>query len=310
MLSGLCLIALAAIAWGTTGATMTLLSRDAAASPLVVGWARLAVAASCLGTALLVVQPFTRGGLPGASAARLTGRPPGTALVAGAAMAGYQLCYFSAVTLTGVAPAALLAICSAPIMIAVLAAALLGERITARVLVPLAMAVAGTALLVLGPHGLGEISGRFALGALLALGAGLSYAAFAVAAKGLVGRMSPLAVATWTFALAALLLAPALLVQPAWRQMLAAGWPLLLYLGVGPTAVAYVLFTVGLARVPATVAGIVTLLEPLTATILGVACFGEALGATGWVGAGVLIAAVALLARPRPPARGVRAGGR
>ena len=41
----------------------------------------------------------------------------------------------------------------------------------------------------------------------------------------------------------------------------------------GPTAVAYALFTQGLKRVPATVAGIVSLLEPLTAATLGVLVF-------------------------------------
>ena len=76
------------------------------------------------------------------------------------------------------------------------------------------MAVAGTALLVVGPRGFGEIAGRFGLGALLALGAGVSYAVYAVAAKGLLARVTPLAVSAITFALAALFLAPALLARP------------------------------------------------------------------------------------------------
>src|SRR5262249_25481326 len=62
---------------------------------------------------------------------------------------------------------------------------------------------------------------------------------------------------------------------------LAAGWPWLLYLGGIATAGAYAMYTVGLRHVPASVAGVTTLLEPLTATILGVALFGERLGARG-----------------------------
>ena len=58
---------------------------------------------------------------------------------------------------------------------------------------------------------------------------------------------------------------------------------------------AYGAYTVGLGRVPASVAGIVTLLEPLTATILGVALFGERLGAPAVVGAGLLVGALGLL---------------
>jgi len=79
---------------------------------------------------------------------------------------------------------------------------------------------------------------------------------------------------------------------------LAAGWPLLVYLGLVPTAAAYVIFGAGLRRVTATAAGIATLLEPLTAAGLGVLAFGERLGAMGWAGAALLLAALALLACP------------
>ena len=160
----------------------------------------------------------------------------------GLAMAAYQVCYFRAVTLVGVAAAAMLAICSAPLLIAILAALFLGERLTPLVRLSLGTAVAGTALLVVGPRGLGKVAGHFGLGALLALGARVSYAVYAVAAKGLLARVTPLAVSAITFALAAAFLAPALLVEPAPAAALAAGWPLLLYLGLGPTAVAYALF--------------------------------------------------------------------
>jgi drug/metabolite transporter, DME family len=293
MLLGLVLIAIAAASWGTTGATMTLLSREAAVSPLLVGWSRLAIAAPVLVAAAAGVGRF---------GARDPGRSPWPSLAdlplcaaLGLAMAAYQVCYFRAVTLVGVAPAALLAICSAPLLIAVLAALFLGERLTPVVRLSLGMAVAGTALLVVGPRGFGESAGHFGLGALLALGAGVSYAVYAVAAKGLLARVTPLAVAAITFALAALFLAPALLVEPAPARALAAGWPLLLYLGIGPTAAAYVMFTAGLGRVPATAAGIVSLLEPLTATTLGLLVFGERLGPLGVTGAALLLAALALL---------------
>ena len=292
MLLGLLLIAVAAASWGTTGATMTLLSRDATVSPLLVGWSRLAIAAPCL---LLAAAGAARLGPRSTRRAwpALADLPLCAAL--GLAMAAYQVCYFRAVTLVGVAAAALLAICSAPLLIAVLAAGFLGERLTPLVRLSLGTAVAGTALLVVGPRGLDQVAGRFGLGALLALGAGVSYAVYAVAAKGLLARVTPLAVSAITFALAAVFLAPALLTEPAPRRALAAGWPLLVYLGLGPTAVAYALFTVGLTRVPATAAGIVSLLEPLTATTLGLLIFGERLGAAGVTGAVLLLGALALL---------------
>ena len=45
-----------------------------------------------------------------------------------------------------------------------------------------------------------------------------------------------------------------------------------------PTAAAYVIFGAGLRRVTVTAAGIATLLEPVTASALGVLVFGERLG--------------------------------
>ena len=76
---------------------------------------------------------------------------------------------------------------------------------------------------------------------------------------------------------------------------MALGWPWLLYLGGVATAGAYAIYTVGLRHVPASVAGVTTLLEPLTATILGVALFGERLGAAGAVGALMLVSALGLM---------------
>ncbi|HET9926615.1 MAG TPA: hypothetical protein VFS98_21040 [Methylomirabilota bacterium] len=50
---------------------------------------------------------------------------------------------------------------------------------------------------------------------------------------------------------------------------------------------------------PATAAGIVSLLEPLTATTLGLLVFGERLGALGTAGALLLLAALTLLTAAR-----------
>jgi len=271
---------------------MTLLARGAAAEPLLVGFVRLAIAAPfLLGAALVSTRDW-----------RVSAARDALALLAmGAAMAAYQVFYFWAVTLTGVAVAALLPICSSPLMIAALAALFLRERLTTTVGISLAMAVVGTALLVIGPRGLGEISPGFALGSLLALGAGLSYAIYAVVGKASLTRVAPLPLAGITFTVAAAALSPVLVWEQAVAEPLAKGWPLFLYLGLVPTALAYGLYTVGLRRTPATVAGIATLLEPLTASTLGVLLFGERLGLVGSAGAALLLAAILLLTLRRTP---------
>jgi DME family drug/metabolite transporter len=305
---GLLLICLAAASWGTTGATMALLARGADANPLLVGAARLAVAAPLL----LAAARLAEGPLRTA--------PPRAALAAGLCMAAYQICYFTAVPRSGVALTALVAICSSPLMIAALAVALLGERLTARAAIALAAGVAGTALLVLGPRGVGDLTARLLGGVLLAFGAGVSYALYAVVTKRGLDRAPPLSLAAVTFSIAALAIAPALLVATAppvgpapagaagpvtasLADQVRRGWPLLLYLGAVPTALAYALYTTGLRRVPAVAAGIASLLEPLTATALGVAAFGETLGARGALGAALLLGALVLLALPERVSR-------
>jgi DME family drug/metabolite transporter len=67
----------------------------------------------------------------------------------------------------------------------------------------------------------------------------------------------------------------------------------LLYLGLVPSALAYALFFTGVRTVPGPVASIVTLVEPLTATVLATAFLGERLAPGAVVGGLLLLAAVA-----------------
>src|SRR5919106_75683 len=230
-LRGLALICLAAISWGTTGSVTAVLVSGAGASPFVIGAVRMLIAA----VLLLAGARWLTGTLHIDPADRWR------CVALGACMAAYQVTYFSAVTMTGIAVAALIAICCAPLIIALLAASMLGERITA-----------GVALA-------------------LALG------------KATLNRTAPLPLAGANFGVAALVLAP-LLAQPDAARQVALGWPWLLYLGAVATAGAYAIYTIGLREVPASVAGIATLVEPLTATLLGVGLFGERLGAAGALG--------------------------
>jgi DME family drug/metabolite transporter len=270
---------------------MTVLAERAAASPLLVGVARLWLAAILL---LLATAAAAR---PLAIAPEDRWR----CLAMGACMAGYQAAYFTAVTLAGIALVALVAICSAPLMIAALAPWLLGERLGSLVRGALLLGVLGAALLVTAPSGALDLSARFLAGVLLAFVAGLAYALYVLAAKATLRRSPPLPTTALTFTIGAVLLTPALAWTDAPLTQVALGWPWLLYLGAVATAGAYAIYTIGLRQVPASVAGVTTLLEPLTATILGVALFGERLGPAGVVGALLLVTALGLLLMHHDP---------
>jgi drug/metabolite transporter, DME family len=69
---------------------------------------------------------------------------------------------------------------------------------------------------------------------------------------------------------------------------------LLLYLGLAPTALAYGLYFTGLRTVATGSAALISLLEPITAAVLGAVVLDERLGAAGLAGA-VLIGVAVLM---------------
>ncbi len=138
-----------------------------------------------------------------------------------------------------------------------------------------------------------------------ALLAALAFAAYTVAAKRLLVRGVPGRVAVAVvFPAAGLLLVPVLLAslrdaaEPS-RLVTPGGLAVVLWLGVGATAVAYLLFTAGLRGVPAVTGATMALAEPLTATVLGVLLLGERL--TPIAGAGAAVVAIALVLAARRP---------
>ncbi len=66
------------------------------------------------------------------------------------------------------------------------------------------------------------------------------------------------------------------------------------YLGVVTTALAYLLFYAGMRTTAGSVAAVLTLLEPLVASVLAVVVLGERLRFSAVAGGGLLLAAVVL----------------
>src|SRR5438094_9757609 len=213
---------------------MTVLAARAAASPLLVGAARLWIAALLLLAAMLLTADRSHPRL--SQATHGPSRPHGSrystlgrCVLMGGCMAGYQAAYFTAVTLSGIAVTALVAICSAPLISAALAPWALGERLTPRVRVALALGVVGTALLVLAPHGALDLTARLGAGGLLALAAGLAYALYVVLAKATLARMAPLRLTALTLTVGAVLLTPATIAYNATLLTYSCGGPWRLY---------------------------------------------------------------------------------
>ena len=280
------LVLLSAVLFGTTG-TAQALGPDGT-SPLTVGAARIAI-----GGALLVAIALARRALrDGTRWSRLP------ALAGAMGVAAYQLSFFAAVDATGVAIGTVVALGSGPAFAGLLGLALRGERPTGRWAVATALAIAGAAILVLAG---GDAADVDPVGVLLALVAGASYGLYTVTSKTLLdGGHSPEGVMGVAFGTGAVLLAPALIVGDSGWVATPGGAALAVYLGIVPTAVAYVLFARGLERLPAASVATLTLAEPLTAAALGVVALGERPGPVAGAGALLVLSGlVVLAARPR-----------
>ncbi len=285
---GLLLIMLAAVLWGTVGVTTRALYSLSATTPLSIGFFRLALA-----TPVLLPATWL---LLGPKALHVYRRDLAVIGLLGVMLAAYQVCYFAAIARVGVSVAVLVTLCTAPVMVAVMSVGLHGERLTRAVLLALGCAIVGTALLV--DVRLDGVTGAAPLlGIALALGSAFGYAVITLAGRAVAGRYHPLQVTTIGFAVGALVLLPAALATGFVVSYPPLGWALLVYLGVVPSALAYIVFLSGMRTTPATVASVVTLLEPLTGVVLARVLFGETLGPLGIVGAALLLAALGLLYR-------------
>jgi DME family drug/metabolite transporter len=117
----------------------------------------------------------------------------------------------------------------------------------------------------------------------------------AIASRAIVARYHPVQPVAIAFTLSTLLLLPVVAVRGLTVHFPPAGWGLLLYLGLVPTALSYALYLRGLRTITATVSAIVALLEPLISTLLAVALLGERLSPGGALGGTLLLASVAFL---------------
>ena len=109
-------------------------------------------------------------------------------------------------------------------------------------------------------------------------------------------RYHPLQITTIQFSAGTLVSLAFNLLAGTQFNFVSANWPLLLYLGIITTAVAYGLFLSGMKTTSGTTASILTVAEPLTAAFIAWTLFGERLDAVGLVGAALLVLSFVILA--------------
>lgn len=287
---GLLLIVLSALLWGTVGVAVKAIYGLADTNPLSIGFLRLAISVPALFLAGWLV-------LGGRMFRAVRRRDLAIMLLLGVMVAFYQVCYFGAIAQVGVAIAVLVTLCTAPVLVALLSLWLFREKLTSKLMLALACALLGTVLLVSVQPNAAGVQSNTAIGVLLALGSAFGYAVLTLCSHLLAGRYHPLQSLTIGFGTGAIILLPFALLSGFAISYPVVGWLLLLYLGLIPTVLAYVLFLSGLRYTTATAASITTLLEPLTSTLLAGLFFKEQLGLFGLFGGILLLGSIVLLFR-------------
>lgn len=271
-------VLLAALCFGTTGTAQAV---GPGASPVAVGAARIVFG----GLLLALVARGLRVRLPRVGAPLI-----GMAV----AVAVYQLSFFAAIRLTGVAVGTVVAIGTGPAAAGALGRLVNGERLSARWAQATALAAAGVVLLA-GDGG----AAVDPTGVALAVTSGVGYASYTVLSKRMLDAgEAPEGVMAAGFGGAGLLLLPVLVAAGPGFLATTGGLAMAVYLAAVPTALAYVLFSRGLRRLSSGETATLTLAEPLTASVLGVVALGEHPSAAGGAGALLVLAGLLVLAAP------------
>jgi DME family drug/metabolite transporter len=286
-------VLLAAVLWGTTGTVAHF--APAGSSPVLIGMSTFGFGG------LILFALDVRGTL---TVLRERGNW-GWLLVGGAGVILYPTTYYASMSLVGVAIGNVLALGSGPIFAAVIEWLVLRRRLTGRWAVATATAVVGVAFLSSSAHSAPGSSP--VLGIVLALAAGLGYAAYSVAGSALIGRGAGSASAMGgVFVTGSAVMVPWVVIAGPGPLAAPSGVAILAYLAVVPMALSYLLFGYGLRALSASVATTLALGEPVVATLLAVLVVGEQLTPLAWtglllVGLGISITALRRPIRPRRP---------
>jgi drug/metabolite transporter (DMT)-like permease len=186
-----------------------------------------------------------------------------------------------------------------PLVMALLAAVWLKERLTRTLMLGIAVATLGIVLLVSRGE-LGRLDWLTSIGDWLVLASAHTWAFYTLAVRDAARETHPLSVAFWVLVPAALLTVGIMLPTTDWGRVAAMPadvWGALLFLGVPGMALAQWAWQEGVARIGAAEAGVFLFLEPLSTTALAVPYLGEPLGPYTIVGGLLVLVGVATAQR-------------
>jgi drug/metabolite transporter (DMT)-like permease len=280
---GVLAVLAATTCWGLGG----VLGKAIGASGLVVSFYRLWMGGALLTAALLVLHR------------RLTWDVIKRSWLGGVCFGLNVALYFTSVRMTSIANVAIIGSLT-PVIVFPVAVKFMGEKVTRRAIVCSTLAIVGVVVVVLAGGSGGD---RSTAGDLLAVVNLASWAAFFLVTKHARKGVGTLEYMSAMTLVAALTVTPiALLTHQDFGSVHGVGWLWLVLLVLVPGAAGHGLMTWAHAHVDVSTSSVLTLGEPVLATIGAAVFLGESLNAVQALGMGVVVVALAVLAMAEAPA--------
>lgn len=205
----------------------------------------------------------------------------------------FNYCMFTAIEISTI-PVATALLYTGPMFVTIFSYFLFKEPLTRIKIIALLITLFGTSLVV----GLIPFDKEaFKLGSVVfGIGSAVGYALYSIFSKYALRKYSSLTITTFTFLTASIALTPFFPYKE--KASLLVEQEVLLYafgLGLLPTAIAYIIYTHGLNQTEASKASILTTVEPVIATLIGIFIFQESFSFIQMLGMASIIAAVVIV---------------
>lgn len=202
-------------------------------------------------------------------------------------------CYYYSMQATSTSTAVVL-MYTAPIFVVIYSVAFLGEKMTGKKVVSIVCMIVGCGLVS------GIIGGlRFdVLGIVMGFLSGLSYSAYNILTKiGMCRKSNPISATLYCFFFASVISAFVCDAPDAIKHLTPNILPFVLTMGICTCIFPYFLYTLALKKIHAGTATAMGIIEPMAATLFGVALFHETLGIASICGIVLILGAVIMLSK-------------
>jgi drug/metabolite transporter (DMT)-like permease len=279
-------LAVAVLLWGTSYALVKTISAEV--PPITIALLRTVISLP-----LLIPLAFYKGN--GAAALRSNWKALLALGISG--VAAYQVLQNIGITMTSTSEAGVL-LNSDPIFIAILSAAFLKEKIGRYKAIGIAVAFVGVSVIVLR-SGVSVGAGAISIaGDIFAILAALSWAIYSVHGKRVLEKGNTYDVTAFASLMGAIVLAPLTLgVEGVALPSDLTTWLILVFLGLGASGTAYLMWYVAVKGSNASDAGVALFFVPLIAVTVGILFMGEELSLLFGVGTALVLIGVTIAER-------------